>query len=277
MEDERPPPLRLLYADELGQLKGALLCCCRRSHPVPRPLPNTRRPPTLDACSRPERRRRAAQDGGGGGGLVSGRDEGLAACLQPCLCALPHTLTRFASCCRGTPDKARGVDCMALGSAGGIGDTATAMLAVARRCGTVELLSPLTGEAVGSIPAAPPPAAPSSSGTLKKEDAVRVRGLHLLWGGSGGGDASSSLPAVLSVTQGGTARVHAPPEQPGGAWEQLRSWQVPQNVCCTAYDADSGRLAVGCEGAELRLFDAATGELAFQFKGGKPNKGEAHG
>lgn len=114
---------------------------------------------------------------------------------------------------------------------------------------------------MGTIPAAP--AAPGSRGK-RQDDSVRVRGLHLLWGGE------STLPSVLTVTQGGAARVHAAPD---GAWEEQRGWQVPPQVCCTAYDAASGRLAVGCEGAELRLYDAATGELAFTFKGGKPNMG----
>ena len=163
---------------------------------------------------------------------------------------------------------------MALGSAGGVTDTATAVLALARRGGAIELLSPLTGAPLGAIPPAAPPAGSGGSGK-QAEEAVRVRGLHLMWSSKDGG--ASALPAVLSVTQGGTARVHAAaaeqPQAGGAAWEQLRSWQVPPQVCCTAYDAGSGRLAVGCEGAELRLFDAATGELAFAFKGGKPNKG----
>lgn len=171
---------------------------------------------------------------------------------------------------RGAPDKQQCIDSLALGSAGGIGDTATAVLAVARRGGAIELLSPLTGQAIGSIPAVP--LEPKAGGSAaQREDAVRIRGLHLLWGGA---DADgSSLPAVLSVTQGGTARVHAPAPGEAPAWEQRRAWQVPPQVCCTAYDPPSGRLAVGCEGAELRLFDAGSGELAFTFKGGKPNMG----
>jgi hypothetical protein len=175
-----------------------------------------------------------------------------------------------------------------------MGDTATAVLAVARCNGSIDLLSPLTGEQLGSIP----PAAASSSGgsgggagsgskQQQQQDAVRVRGLHLLWGSSSGSGGDATLPSVLSVTQGGTARLHTPvaaaaaaaaagePQARAGSWEQQRSWQVPAEVCCTAYDAASGRLAVGCQGAELRLFDVPTGELAFTFKGGKPNMGEA--
>ncbi|PRW58950.1 WD repeat-containing 74 [Chlorella sorokiniana] len=223
-EDERSPPVRLLYADELGQLKVVQ---------------------TADG----------AQLG-----------------------------TAAVAASWGEPDKQQAIDCIALGSTGGVEDTATAVLAVARCSGAIELLSPLTGAPLGSIP----PAAPAASGGSKQqqEDAVRVRGLHLIWGSDGAGNGSSSsgssLPAVLSVTQSGTARVHtaaAAGQQPpdGGsaapaAWEQQRSWQVPPQVCCTAYDPAIGRLAVGCEGAELRLFDAASGELVFTFKGGKPNK-----
>lgn len=192
----------------------------------------------------------------------------------------PHCPER-APLCRGAPDKQQAIDCIALGSVGGVEDTATAVLALARRSGAIELLSPLTGASLGTIPPAGPAAGSGSS--KGQEEAARVRGLHLVWGSSDAEDGDSgSLPAVLSVTQGGTARLHAPAagEQPGGSgaapavWEQQRSWQVPPQVCCTAYDPASGRLAVGCEGAELRLFDAASGELAFAFKGGKPNKGE---
>ena len=171
---------------------------------------------------------------------------------------------------------------MALDSAGGVGDTGSAVLAVARCNGGIELRSPLSGVLLGSIP---PAAAPAGSKGKQAEEAVHVRGLHLLWGD----DAAEGLPAVLSVTQGGTARVHCSltqqqaaqqqggvqqQQQRGGAWEERRSWQVPPEVCCTAYDAASGRLAVGCQGAELRLFEASSGELVFTFKGGKPNMGE---
>lgn len=179
---------------------------------------------------------------------------------------------------RGEPDKSRGIDCIALGSSGGLVDTETAVLAVARRSGAIELRSPLTGEALGDIPCA------SSSGSdggraqqqqQQQEDASRVRGLHLIW------SSREGLPAVLSVTQGGTARLHTPAAAGSasgrGSWEEARSWQVPGEVCCTAYDPPSNRLAVGCKGAELRLFDVGSGDLVFAFKGGRPNKGARGG
>jgi hypothetical protein len=181
--------------------------------------------------------------------------------------------------CRGQPDKLQWVDCIALGSLGGIGDTASAVLAVSRRSGSIELLSPLTGTLLGSIDPAPTTIQGIGSSKQQQEDAVRVRGLHLLWhDGSSGingneSSAESPLSSVLSVTEGGTVRVHTPAAGCRGTWEQQLSWQVPADVCCTAYDAASGRLAVGCKGAELRLFDCATGELVFAFKGGKPNMG----
>ncbi|KAL4434253.1 hypothetical protein ABPG75_000694 [Micractinium tetrahymenae] len=180
----------------------------------------------------------------------------------------------------GQPDKQQCIDCVQLGSAGGIADTATAALAVARCSGIIELRSPLTGDVLGTIPSA---GSPAGNGTKQAADAGRVRGLHLLWGE---GESAGGLPGVLSVTQGGAARVHVPvpaaaaadgqqeqqqQQQQHAAWEERRAWQVPAEVCCTAYDPASGRLAVGCLGAELRLFDVASGELAFAFKGGKPN------
>ncbi|KAI3438930.1 hypothetical protein D9Q98_001344 [Chlorella vulgaris] len=169
----------------------------------------------------------------------------------------------------GQPDKLKWIDCIALGSAGGIEDIETAVLAVSRRNGSIELLSAISGQLVATIPAvaagsdSQQPSPPQQG--EEQADAVRVHGLHLLWDN----EAMGSLPAVLSVTQGGIARLHSPA---GGSWEQQRSWQVPDKVCCTAYDPASSRLAVGCQGTELRLFDVTTGELVFAFKGGKPNK-----
>lgn len=142
---------------------------------------------------------------------------------------------------------------------------------MSRRNGSIELLSAISGQLVATIPAvaagsdSQQPSPPQQG--EEQADAVRVHGLHLLWDN----EAMGSLPAVLSVTQGGIARLHSPA---GGSWEQQRSWQVPDKVCCTAYDPASSRLAVGCQGTELRLFDVTTGELVFAFKGGKPNKGE---
>lgn len=46
----------------------------------------------------------------------------------------------------------------------------------------------------------------------------------------------------------------------------------PLSLALQAYDPGSSTLAVGCQGAELRLFDAATGQLSFAAKGGKPSK-----
>lgn len=150
------------------------------------------------------------------------------------------------------------------------------MLAVARASGAIELLSPLTGELRGSIA---PVAASSSGGDMDSAaDASRIAGLHLLWGEA---DGSSGLPTVLSVTHGGAARLHAPQPPAEGAggetgggcssWHQLRTWATPPQVCCTALDAGSATLAVGCQGAELRLFDVSTGALTWAAKGGKPN------
>lgn len=194
---------------------------------------------------------------------------------------------------------------MALGSAGGITDTASALLAVARAGGVIELLNPYTGELRASIP-------PASTGVGSQNGAqngraaaaaevgpgaaaTRLAGLHLLWGGSscsgGGAEAegsSSCLPSVLSVFQGGMARLltwdaaaaasataadGSSSSGGGSAWREVLSWATPAQVCCTAYDSSTsgGTLAVGCQGAELRLFDTTTGQLAWAAKGGRPN------
>eukprot|EP00887_Chlorella_sp_A99_P000645 scaffold5.g645.t1 len=180
------------------------------------------------------------------------------------------------------------------------------MLAVARASGAIELSHPVTGELLGAIPSAA--AANSkhngSSGAAADAGAARLAGLHLVWptSSSSEGPASSSLPAVLSVTRGGVARLHAyrpssaadaagEQQQNGDSsdgWHEERRWATPPDVCCTAYDAAApssasasdgaagsgwgGTLAVGCQGTELRLYDVATGQLAWAAKGGKPNK-----
>jgi hypothetical protein len=82
----------------------------------------------------------------------------------------------------------------------------------------------------------PPAATPSNGGSSsasKASEAAVVKGLHWVWGGAAAQGAPTT-PALLSVTQGGTARLHAAPAAGGsGAWEQLREWQVPPDVCCT--------------------------------------------
>ena len=49
-------------------------------------------------------------------------------------------------------------------------------------------------------------------------------------------------------------------------------WAALTDVFCTASDPGSGLLAVGAQGTELRLYDAAAGgQPAFVAKGGRPN------
>ncbi|GAB4816703.1 hypothetical protein N2152v2_003749 [Parachlorella kessleri] len=184
--------------------------------------------------------------------------------------------------CRGQPDKAQGIGCLAVSSRAGLGDSESAVLATSRASGTVDILNPCAAELLASIPAAAPASngasngsSSSSSSISSHSEAAAVRGLHWVWAG-GAAEGAPALPALLTVTQGGAARLHAavpwPTEDEGTSWEQLRAWQVPVEVCCTAYDPGSSRLAVGCQGTELRLFDAAAGQLVYAAKGGRPNK-----
>ena len=111
----------------------------------------------------------------------------------------------------------------------------TAVLATGRASGAVDILNPCTGEVLGAIPAAAP-AANGSGSSAAAAEAAALRGLHWVWGGG------AAAPALLSVMQGGAARLHAAAEDDdadgaegssGSAWRELRSWQVPSNVCCT--------------------------------------------
>lgn len=85
---------------------------------------------------------------------------------------------------------------------------------------------------------------------------------------------AAHLPAVVSVTTGGSICLytHEPEENNQYCWKETQSWSAPPDVCSTAFDPQSGLLAIGCKGAELRLIDINTGQTAFTAKGGKPNK-----
>jgi ribosome biogenesis protein NSA1 len=151
---------------------------------------------------------------------------------------------------------------MAVGSAGGLGDTASAALAVGRVDGGIEVRNPFNGVVQWKVPGDP-----------QGGKAAAIRGLHLIYSGPAAGSGAgggAAAPLALSCTQGGVSRVHAAGEEGGAA--VVASWAAPADVFCTAFDPGSGLLAVGAQGTELRLYDAAAGgQPAFVAKGGRPN------
>ena len=141
---------------------------------------------------------------------------------------------------------------LSVASQGGLGDPATALLAAGRVDGSVDCVDPATGALRWGITPNTP------------QDAVQ--GLHVRFPGS------NAAATVVSVSASGAARMHTAGED--GSATELASWTVPATVCCSALDPASDRLAVGSEGAELRVYDLAAPSQppAYTAKGGKPNK-----
>lgn len=158
--------------------------------------------------------------------------------------------------CRGDLDKTRAVTALAVSSQGGLNDTATNLAVVGRASGAMECINPSTGSMLWSVP-------PSST----PKDAIE--GLHICYQGPA---CSSTDPVVISVAASGCARIHSAPQDGSGEAELRHSWSVPATVCCSAFEEATARLAIGSQGAELRIFDAASREQPiFAAKGGKPN------
>ena len=99
--------------------------------------------------------------------------------------------------------------------------------------------------------------------------------------------AAAASPVIISCTAGGIARLHASSSSlssssPGGdksasgtsSVKELLSFKIPATVCCSALDEPTGFLAVGSQGAELRVFDIALPDqpAVFTAKGSKPNR-----
>lgn len=78
---------------------------------------------------------------------------------------------------------------------------------------------------------------------------------------------------VVRVMEHGTVQVFS---LDGTAEDPLVEWTCPPKAICSAYNASSRKLAVGCEGAELKVYAVSDtceggGAQCFAGKGGKPN------
>jgi ribosome biogenesis protein NSA1 len=172
-------------------------------------------------------------------------------------------LSELAAVARwGDADRGRGVTSLAAAAPRGLARAEGACLAAGRADGSVDVCDSLSGARLWGLPAAAA-AAPGGGATA-------IAGVHFLYDAA---DAAAA-PLLLSVTAGGAVAVHA--RAAGAAVDastpatELRAWAAPPDVWSSALAG--GALAIGCRGAELRLYDAATGELAFTAKGGKPGR-----
>lgn len=158
------------------------------------------------------------------------------------------------------------MQCISLGSAGGLTDTVTAAAAVGRKDGSLELMNPNTGDIVWRVD-------PTSSNPAE----AAIEAVEVAYSGPAAAAGGGAAPVVVSCTAGGAARLHANAKE-------LASWKVPAGTCCSALDPAAGVLALGAQGAELRLYDLAQApgassggalgklEPLFAAKGAKPNR-----
>jgi WD40 repeat protein len=97
----------------------------------------------------------------------------------------------------------------------------------------------------------------------RADDSLSIASIHGLC-------MSEANTRICAIQKGGTVGVYD--VRPGIS--QVYSFSCPPNVACSAYHAGSGQLAIGCQGAELKLYsvDEKNGALSYNGKGGKPDK-----
>jgi ribosome biogenesis protein NSA1 len=110
-------------------------------------------------------------------------------------------------------------------------------------------------------------------------EAASIEGLHVCFSGPA---AAAASPVIISCTAGGSARLHAayPAEDStttavaATKVKELVSFKIPASVCCSAVEESVGFLAVGSQGAELRVYNLALPDqpTVFAAKGSKPNR-----
>ncbi|KAK9829390.1 hypothetical protein WJX72_005540 [[Myrmecia] bisecta] len=169
----------------------------------------------------------------------------------------------------GEPDRAQCIDrlCTAVGAAtqtSNMLDAGLDLLGVGRANGRVELFEFARGGLRGGV-------APTACARGEEED-VRIRGLAFLQHAVG---PANRQPSVLSCTLAGTVRIHgavSSDEATQQEWHEQATWAVPRDVDALAVDGSSARLAVGCQGTELTVWDIATRQRLYLAKGNKPNR-----
>ena len=169
--------------------------------------------------------------------------------------AIGDFLNRFIVSYRGDPDRAGGVSHLELSQIGKSSDRGNTVI-VSRRNGRVDVLNVDHGSV-----------------------SVRVDGNALLQcKGSGAcsshmfesSDGGNKIVAVMECGNAGVFDI-ATSSSPHAVFE----WTCPSKVASSAYHENSGLLAVGCQGAELKAYNIGTEEpsqsAVFAAKVGKPN------
>lgn len=195
----------------------------------------------------------------------------------------------------GEADRQAGVTCMDVVHESVSGVVGMATVLVGRRNGVVELVR--VDKVLGAVDA---PSVVRRGGEGKEAsgqaqgDGMSVSSVFGLVspgggradggsGGRGGRDARGGM-VVGVVTRDGTVSFYDALLE-----KKLGGFSCPPQVTCAAYHAPSGQLAVGCEGAELKVYTiswqgegdakdtdskdtAVSGTLTYSAKGGKPDK-----
>ena len=186
-------------------------------------------------------------------------------------------MTTNSFLCRGSPLKRRGILSLsvALDNApiGDADETIPVIVAVGRRSGDVDLIDVTTGETKSTLRVRAVESATAMPSAKDRdddeEDGNAIHGLHAFYEGSHATGHLERL-ALLFITRDGCVNFSRPfsLETP-----DVLAWRCPPEVCCSDIDIPSQTLAVGCRGAELRLYSLETPQVPiFNAKGGRPNK-----
>jgi ribosome biogenesis protein NSA1 len=177
---------------------------------------------------------------------------------------------------RNKPERARAIQSIAIGSLKGLTDTTTATAAIGHKDGSIDVINPNIGTLKWRINAHESTTRKYSS--TNEADSASIEGLHVCFSGPA---AAAASPVIISCTAGGSARLHAAPSSSSPEDDPMStkarvlvSFKVPATVCCSVLDEPTGFLAVGSQGAELRVFDLALPDqpAVFNAKGSKPNR-----
>ncbi len=235
--------------------------------------------------------RRGGVSDGGGDKEAAPKDDGGKACP-----ASPAPQSWRVSQTWGEADRRAGVTCMEVVSESVSGVVGMATVLVGRRNGVVDVVR--VDRVAGAVDTSSVVRCGGNTERLSTAGAQgdgrsisSVFGLVLPGGVSGGQQDGGDEMMVCVVAREGTVTFYdARMERTVGGFS------CPPRVTCAAYHAPSGQLAVGCEGAELRVYTlswqdqgsadkgerkgstgipgdtAVSGTLTYSAKGGKPDK-----
>ncbi|GAX76123.1 hypothetical protein CEUSTIGMA_g3566.t1 [Chlamydomonas eustigma] len=199
--------------------------------------------------------------------LISSDDLGLLRVVE-----VPPTWDGAHIVCKwGEPDKSRAITCMAISQ---WSPDNIAELAVARKGGEVDIISPADGSLAVTLEAANQTSAQRGHGL---QDVVAMSFIPSaepsgrLW----------SPGSLLTCTRSGFMRLYrsssddelkADSSNDKKVWALRLAFQTCPNVACMSVDHTGRYIALGGEGHNVQVWDLATQKEVFHAKGGKPNK-----